>query len=398
MRSGTKLYQSTTEAMPNFTHPNFFETFGILARDSYNCAGAYIYTLTASMMGLDCTFFRHQSDTKRTNPAFPKTYHRPEFYSICSEGNCINFWASASEKSLPMHVALNTSDKLTIKKNLASSGISTPIGGVANAQNTRVFEELRKNNINRVIVKPISGSLSKGIIADVSLEAAQKFVTLNNNETYLIEEFITGTEIRCHTVNYKTITAYLRENLHIKGDGKKNTAELLEELRTLQLCNPFTATNAINIDESIKFLNTQGIDKLYVPQRNDKIIISPSKFFDHRNATNISNHITPKLKESLKQISKATNLQVAAIDAIIDNYDNLYVLEVNTKPGGLIWGFPLFGSWNLDFPEAVIRWHFPKWQGNIRRIKKYNFLSLFRDFQNQPERIKFNVADYIDYD
>lgn len=392
------MYHTTTEAMPDFTQPDFFETFGVLARDSYNCAGAYMYTLTASMMGLNCTFFRSQATTGRITPVFPEVYHKPEFYSIGWGKNHINFWSSASGISLPMQAAINTKDKLSIKKILASANISTPLGGVATSENTEVFQHLRNQGVERVIVKPISGSLSKGILADVSLEIARAHVAFHNTQTYLVEEYIIGTEIRCHTVNYKTVTAYLRDKLHIKGDGKKNISELLYELRTLQLCNPFTASSAIDVHAGLEFLSTINIYGTFVPQHNERIIISPSKFWDHRSAVNISNHITSKLKQNLKNVSKALNLKIAAIDAIISRDDTLYVLEVNTKPGGLIWGFPLFGEWNLDFPEAVIRWHFPKWRSDIRRVKKYAFLDLFSDYQNQKERAVFDVADYIEYE
>ena len=299
---------------------------------------------------------------------------------------------------MPLHVARNTGDKLSVKKILAAANISTPIGGVATSENVSVFQQLRNKGVERVIVKPVSGSLSMGILADVSLETAQTHVEFNNTQTYLIEEYISGTEIRCHTANYKTVTAYLREKLHVKGDGQKNMSELLEELRTLQLCNPFTASSAINPPETIEFLKTLDIDAQFIPQHNEKVVISPSKFWDHRNAVNISNHITPKLRKSLNQVSKALNLKIAAIDAIISNDDTLNILEVNTKPGGLIWGFPLIGKWNLDFPEAVIRGHFPKWKSEIRKVKKYAFLDLFSDYQNQKERVSFDVADYLEYE
>jgi hypothetical protein len=45
-------------------------------------------------------------------------------------------------------------------------------------------------------------------------------------------------------------------------------------------------------------------------------------------------------------------------------------------------------------PEAILRNSFPDHADHVRRVKRYNYLGLIKDFRDQTDRKEFCATDY----
>ncbi len=393
---------SASEFMPDFTEPHFFDQVAGLTLDAerlgYAVVSAYLVSLTALMYGLDVEIVRSQQAAKTTIGTFLQTFKRPDFYRIRQGSRVVHFWSSASETSVTAGGAREASDKTRTKPILHHAGVATPFGGAATAKDLSILQAFASAKVNRVVVKPISGSSKKDIRANQTLAQAQQYIMSSPDVVFIVEQYIKGTEVRMQVVGQSVVSTILQMPQHVVGDGLSTLAQLVDRRTEMRRTNPIRTHYLI--DENKYFLRL--LDRDIVPSMvpavdqtiwltNDTVVGPMTDHFDY------SDRISEAAKASAVATAKCFGVKITAIDAIIDRNGETFVLELNSKPGIDTACFPLQGKWNLDVPEAIVKLHFPKLKKPLRKVQRYDFLAMAEDYIRQTERSVFKARDYITF-
>lgn len=393
---------SASAFMPDFTEPHFFDQVAGLTRDvdrlGYAVVSAYLVSLTALMYGLDVEIIRSQRAAKTNIGTFLDSFKKPDFYRIRQGSRVVHFWSSASETSVTVGGAREASDKTRTKPILHHAGVATPFGGAATAKDLSILQAFASAKVNRVVVKPISGSSKKDIRANQTLAQAKQYIMSSPDAVFIVEQYIQGTEVRMQVVGQSVVSTIRQVPQHVIGDGVSTLAELVEARMDLRRRNPIRAH--LLIDENGYFLRLldRDIAPSMVPAvgqtiwlTKDTVVGPATDHFDY------SDKISEAAKASALATAKCFGVKITAIDAIIDRSGETFVLELNSKPGIDTACFPMQGKWNLDVPEAMLKLHFPKLKEPLRKVKSYDFLAMGEDYIRQTEKSIFNARDYITF-
>ena len=170
---------STSAAVPDFSTGEFFDTVVSLIDNHTTTGTSYLIALTALTLGLKVEFFRSQKRAGKTVPGFPKTVDEPRLYRISGAKRGFLFWGASSERLMQRSYARESKDKSRTKALLHHAGVATPFGGIAQASNTAILSQFAAAGVTRVVVKPVSGSRSRDVLANVSLQHAHAHIAIN---------------------------------------------------------------------------------------------------------------------------------------------------------------------------------------------------------------------------
>lgn len=391
-------YQTATEAMPDFAAVEWFDCFAKVREASFSMASGYLNALTALMLGLDVSYFRSQKSAGVTAAHFARRFQLPEFYSVTSTTTAHYFWSSASVVSSALSAAHLTQDKMLAKPVLAKAGVRTPAGGPANAANMTVLDQLQAARVTRVVVKPAKGSAARGVAANVTLDEARAYIRFKPNEMFVVEQYINGTEVRATMVGGLLCSAVQREPCFVVGDGLATIEDLVARKVDSFLQNPRAAVQKYKLSDFASYLRQQGRSFADVPAIGERVRLRGAHPVtgDERNDVTATVHRDVVVQAT--NAMRAFQLGVGAVDTITSASGQTFVLELNAKPAVDATVFPNEGAPNLRVPEAIMRWHFPQHPVVIRRVKQFDFVQLWNDYEMQTERDEFNARDYVDFD
>lgn len=273
-------------------------------------------------------------------------------------------------------------DKFKAKNRLLEAGVSTPKGFkfTKEESNEDIVARFNDSDIKYpVVVKPIFGSLGKGVITNIKNQKSlyQALNRVKENEEYnefLIEEHIEGEEYRVYVVGSEVIAATKRVPANIIGDGKNTIKNLINQKNKNRESNPYLKTKLIEIDETIlQYLDYQGLTLDSVPRENEQIFL--------KGASNISaggdpidktDLLTEKMKEvAIKATKSIPNLTHVGLDMIINNNEP-YVIELNATADISMHVFPIKGL-PRNVPEKIIDYYFPETKGLTRGKEQLYF-------------------------
>jgi D-alanine-D-alanine ligase-like ATP-grasp enzyme len=389
-------YQTATEAMPDFTTRQWFDNYSKVRDASFSMSSGYINALTALMIGLDVTYYRTQKSAGTQASHFAQRFRRLEFYSVTSPTTAHYFWSSASIVSSALSAARVTQNKALAKPVLAKAGVRTPAGGPANAANMTVLDQLQAARVTRVVVKPTKGSAARGVAANVTLDEARAYIRFKPNEMFVVEQYINGTEVRATMVGGLLCSAVQREPCFVVGDGFAAIEDLVSRKVDSFSQNPRAAVQKYKLSDFASYLRQQGRSFADVPAIGERVRLRGAHPVtgDERNDVTATVHRDVVVQAT--NAIRAFQLGVGAVDTITSASGQTFVLELNAKPSIDLTVFPNNAPPNLRVPEAIMRWHFPQHQAPIRRVKRFDFLQLWKDYETQLDRDEFNARDYVD--
>lgn len=273
-------------------------------------------------------------------------------------------------------------DKFKAKQLLLDAGVSTPKGFKFYKEDTveEIIARFNDEDLDYpVVVKPIFGSLGKGVITNIKNEAElhEALEETKVNEEYdqfIVEQHIEGTEYRVYVVGNEVAAATKRVPAHVVGDGKSTIKQLIDEKNEQRKENPYLRNKLMEIDEDLhKFISKQGLTLASIPDQNQKIRV--------KNKGNITAggepvdvmEIIPKEVRNLaiEAVKAMPGLNHCGIDIIVNNNEP-YIIEMNATAGISIHLFPVEGA-PRNVPETIIDYYFPETKGLTKGKEKLYF-------------------------
>lgn len=262
-----------------------------------------------------------------------------------------------------------TRNKNLTKILLREIGIKTPHGIIATS-----FKEalslIKKNNLSYpLIVKPLDGSLAKGVTWDIqfknelgkAISILEKNKSLNKYRRFMVEEMFIGDEFRILVVNKRVISCVKKIPASILGDGHSTIKKLIASFNKTRLKGFKIKIDNI-VEETLK-KNKLTLESVLPNNFNLKL----------RNNLNMSDggrsiECTDEMAKYFKQICENAieilGLTFGGIDFMTKNISNkkspYVILEVNPNPFYNMHEKPLVEGNGVDVSYEILKNIFPK--------------------------------------
>jgi len=283
---------------------------------------------------------------------------KANFISLEKNGK-IEYVKQATKTSADTYIsALIMENKLISKELLKKNNIRVAFG--YNFDN--IEEALAHYNLlekKALVIKPNNTNFGIGISIFKEFPSFEEYkealeLAFSEDNTVLLEEFISGKEYRFLVINDELVGILHRVPANIKGDGINNIEDLVkiknqDPLRGIGYVSPLEKIKLGKIEED--FLKRQNLDKFYVPRKDEIIYL--------RENSNISTggdsiDFTDEIHESYKleaiQASKGVESKICGVDMMIDDIKipksstNYAIIEVNFNPAIHIHSYPYIGK------------------------------------------------------
>ncbi len=257
--------------------------------------------------------------------------------------NQMRFQATITCKtsSIAVDIACN---KEQTKKMLDAASIPVANGGIC------VDDEDLKEVINKIgypiVIKPLDGNHGKGASINVKkwedaiegLAYAKKY-----SHRVIVEKFITGYDFRVLVIDNKLVAAAKREPAHVKGDGKLNIQQLIDEtnLDPKRGYGHENVLTQIDVDrDTTDLLEKLNYTLTTVPKKDEVVYLkSTANLSTGGTSVDVTDMMHPENIFLCERISRVIGLDVCGVDIMAENLTQPLkenggcILEVNAAPG-----------------------------------------------------------------
>lgn len=364
---------------------------------------SYLVALEGWRRGLELNWYKDETELCKMDRLNSST--QGKFYSLSSKERKHYFFRSRGDIVSNKTVRI-CQNKETTKDLLNEAGVPIPLGTVLS--NDKEMVEYAEQVGFPVVVKPLKGSMGKGVYTNINTIQELNDVlselrsTLKDTEL-MIEKYYPGKEYRIYVVGDKVIGATNRVPANIDGDGIHSVEELIKIKNNERKKNPYLAPKPIKVDFEVRnLLKSAGYDLKSIPKKDEKVFL--------RDKSNLSSggdpiEATDELSTEVRQIAVDTlkalpSIPHAGVDIIVDPKDNRkgVVLEVNATAEIGFHLYPLEGK-ARDVPSAIIDYYFPETKNMKRSSFYFDYLSVIEPLKQwaaeevkiatAPERSKF---------
>ena len=213
-----------------------------------------------------------------------------------------------------------------------------------------VDEEDLENTINKIgypiVLKPLDGNHGKGASINVvtwedalaGLAYAQKY-----SRRVIVEKFITGFDFRVLVIDNKLVAAAKREPAHVKGDGKHNIQQLIEETNKdpRRGYGHENVLTQIDVDRDTTDLLEKLNYTLETVLAKDEVVYlkSTANLSTGGTSVDVTDLMHPENIFLCERISRVIGLDICGVDIMAQNLTEPLkenggcILEVNAAPG-----------------------------------------------------------------
>lgn len=359
---------------------------------------SYLVALEGWRRGLDLRWYHDETDLCKMDRLNSST--QGKFFSLTSKEKTHYFFRSRGDKVVNKAVRVCQNKEKT-KEYLRESGVPITEGATF-SEDSKIVEYAEKMGFP-VVVKPLNGSMGKGVYTNImSVDELKEVLrelrsTLRNKEL-MIEKYYPGKEYRVYVVGDRVIGATNRIPANVVGDGKHTIDELIQLKNEERKKNPYLAPKPIKVDFEVRSLLEKGGYSLEsIPAEGEKFFL--------REKSNLSSggdpiEATHELTEEVQQIAvdalKALpSIPHAGVDVIVDPDDPTkgVILEVNATAEIGFHLYPLEGK-PRDIPAAIIDYYFPETTNNTRSYAYFDYLSVLEPLKTwATEEVKvFSIS------
>lgn len=282
---------------------------------------------------------------------------RAENFISLRNGDKIEYIKQATKTSVDNYVtALIMENKLVTKKILRTKNIRVPKG-----EEYSSFEEAISNASKYVdkpiVIKPKSTNFGLGIsifINGANEEDIRKALNIafNNDNTVLVEEFITGKEYRFLVIDDQVAGVLHRVPANVIGDGEKSIKELVDNknLDPLRGYHYRTPLEKINLDENVKlFLKQKNKNFNYIPKKGEIVYLREnSNISTGGDSIDYTDIMPQRFKDIAVDSAKAVGAKICGVDMMLQDYSDgnskYAIIELNFNPAIHIHSFPYKGE------------------------------------------------------
>ena len=257
--------------------------------------------------------------------------------------NQMRFQATITCKtsSIAVDIACN---KEQTKRMLDLASIPVANGGICVDEED--LEETIKKIGYPIVIKPLDGNHGKGASINVQkwedavegLAYAKKY-----SHRVIVEKFITGYDFRVLVIDNKLVAAAKREPAHVKGDGKQNIQQLIDEtnLDPKRGYGHENVLTQIDVDRD----TTDLLEKLNytletVPKKGEVVYLkSTANLSTGGTSIDVTDMMHPENIFLCERISRVIGLDICGVDIMAENLTQPLkenggcILEVNAAPG-----------------------------------------------------------------
>ena len=350
---------------------------------------SYLIGLAAVRRGLDVSYETYLGDSSKS---FFRT--RPDFtggYLRIGDGQRSYFFdRSRGEKSFT--AANNAShSKQHAKKLFQSKGVSTPLGREFSKKSIGAAQKFfEKTAASKFIIKPVSGSLGKGVILGLSADEVIKQIN-DSNTPMIVEEMIVGPEYRVYVVGGAAVGTFERSAPKVVGDGMRTIHQLIEARNQSMIGRPLSEGSTVDQLSAMEFLARSGRSLDDKPKYLEHVTLDERKFGPGHDVRVVTGAVPESVTVEAVKAVQAIGLPNAGVDVCFDSERKCaYVLEVNARAhmGGL--SFPTIGEGQgLAVPDAILDFYFPASKTN----KRYKNFAL--DFEAIQSALATGVVERV---
>lgn len=272
-------------------------------------------------------------------------------------------------EQLSFQAATFADDKHISKIILEKCGLKTPAHFIVDLDLEASIEEQLEGKMDGesiYVCKPLYGTdghavgMNKKDPLDVDMHIE---VYADTYGLWMVEEQVSGKDLRIQVIGGKIAAACVREPAHIIGDGETNLEDLIE--RYNEGLAQLNSNNKLELDaDSRKLMREQDIYLDSIIEADRKIQL---KYISNMGQGGVAIDITPDLhsdyQELVKNVAEVFGFNTFALDGICPDAslppsDNLSTLEVNAKAQWLHHTFSKVQT--HDIPTMILRNLFPE--------------------------------------
>lgn len=376
----------------DFTLPQHREA--LLSRGKSDLS-VYLMALAAYQRGLDITFYgssvaaRHMAWGVPIESSFPRLF-------VISDGKKSHLFNSTVGDLTSAYAAALAANKEQSKQLFKKAGIATPGGVLFNGRNHLAVDNfLTRSGSSSFIIKPVSGSLSRGVLVRLNKNDVRQYLKrFGEDRKLLVEENILGREYRVYVVDDRIAATYERRGVFVVGNGRDTVAQLIQNRNARVKEDPLSIYYPIDLARASDFLAICGQTLQQTPVLGQKIHLDLTK---NRREGGVYADVTLALREDVAQTAiraaKAADLPNSGID-IIENDDGIFVLEVNVRAGIGPHSLPFEGPGSGNaIAEAIVDHYFPSPEPICRdSTLALNFEQVNRAFQKDGTKTVFKLT------
>jgi len=325
---------------------------------------AFLITLAAFQRGLQVVFHYERASYDLGFRRAKLQGHRGEIFSI-SDGKKTHVFSRTMGDLVKQDADVIAEDKHLSKRMFAQKAVATPKGVVVFANQMTLIKKFMVNSgASAFVIKPLKGSLAKGVVADLSAESVVELCQTLGDKRILLEEYVAGREFRATVVGDACVAVSERTPLFVVGDGKSSIEKLFEANNARRRMNPYLG--AINFNQDIiDYLSRHHLNKESVPALNEKVqLLNTTYGVDH---TDVTAAVPDAVKTIAVKATRAIDLPNAGVDVILKPDGAPVVLEVNQRSYIGSHSFPSYGSDQGNrVAEAIVDHYFPESKNNQR--------------------------------
>ncbi|WP_052813116.1 YheC/YheD family protein [Desulfonatronum thioautotrophicum] len=247
---------------------------------------------------------------------------------------------SPNSPNLSLATRRMANNKQRTRHVLSRAGVPTPSGRVFTDRDQALEYFLARQGPQ--VVKPVSGSGGKGVMAGIRDEAA--FVAAWNavsayRKKIIVEDFVVGDEVRLMVLGGELIAAVCRLPAYVIGDGRRSIRELVAQKNLQRRDNPLLRVYPLKSFDFLTRLSRRSLDD--IPKQGEYVrLASASNVGRGGEVVSLMHDLHPSFHELARKaffaLPGATQLglDVIARDFTADAVaDNAVVIEVNCDPG-----------------------------------------------------------------
>ena len=339
---------------------------GLAAGVGFPQFSAFIVAQSAFRRGLAVTFLRSLPQGEGA-PSFARDGSTAEVFRVSDGRRKIVFHRTETSLVDPV-AAARSHDKAATRAMLARAGLRVPQGIVVKPQDIAAAQAfLSASKADRFVVKPLDASMVQGVLLDLTAAEVITELRASKRDHLLVEEYITGTELRVTVVGGRVADAFIRHPASVIGDGVHSIEELAEIKSAARLKKDGTVRSIfarrINLKDEDKqqFLARAGRKISDIPAAGETVVLTRYRDGAHGADFTPATHL---LNDSLKRVcetaAQVANLPVTGIDLLISDNPTTpgsFILELNERP--TLGNATIEKSVWTALGDAIIDFYFP---------------------------------------
>ncbi len=258
------------------------------------------------------------------------------FFRLSHGGRSIHCRESLSELTSAIAMSI-CDDKAVTRRFVERAGVKVPeqISAASDRDDIKAFLDRH----GEVVVKPARGEQGRGISVGVStMDEIDEAVRAASEMAaqVLIEECVTGQDLRIIVIDFKVVAAAIRKPAHVVGDGTSTIAELIEA-QSRRRAAATDGESSIPLDEETRrTIARAGHDLETVLEEGEELQVRKTANL-HTGGTihDVTGKLHPELAEAAISCARAISIPVAGIDFMVGSAEDAdyRFIECNERPG-----------------------------------------------------------------